>query len=69
MDAVDGWPMAKLIESYSGVSPSRYPLRRDLWTVSSSCGVHVALSDGAWRLTSCVAANPVGNLVGAIGWW
>jgi hypothetical protein len=40
---------------------------RDGWPVSSSCGVHITLWEGASRQTTCVVDHPVGNSVGAIG--
>jgi hypothetical protein len=64
MGAVDHWPLAKSLHINLGVSPGRYPLRRDLRKVSSSSGVHVALWDSASALKLLCSGQPCGKLSG-----
>lgn len=64
MGAVDPWPLATSSTINLGVSPGRYPLRRDLRTVSSSGGVHVALCDGAPAPKPLCSGQPCEKLSG-----
>jgi hypothetical protein len=65
LGAVDQWPLAKSLHTTKlGVSPGRYPLRRDLRKVSLSIGVHVALWDGASALKLLCSGQPCGKLSG-----
>jgi hypothetical protein len=64
MGAVDPWPLATSSTINLGVSLGRYPLRRDLRTVSSSGGVHVALCDSASALKLLCSGQPCEELSG-----